>query len=446
MLSAPLIAAAALAATAPTNGSPPAVSGAAQQGQTLTASTGSWSGDSPISYMFRWQRCNGSGASCGDISGATGQTHSVGSSDVGHTLRIVVTATNLAGSSSAASSPTAVVASVVKPQATKQPDPHGTAQVGQTVSVDNGTWTGTSPISFTYQWQRCNSAGTCTNLGGATKSSYVPVTSDTGYRLRAVVTAKNSAGSTSIASNVSAAVLAAVGAPANTAKPSISGSSVNVGSTLTGSVGSWSGTQPIAFALSWQRCDSSGAHCQTISGATGSTYTLGSTDAGARIVFVVRGSNAGGANTASSSPTGVVTADPDGAIHLENGKVSIPVTSVALPNRLVISAAAFSRYPLRSRKPFIGRFRIVDTRGYVVRDVLVRALGLPNGWVAASREVVTGVNGIAAVRFVPTRRLPLKRSETLAIYVRARKAGDSTLAGISTRRLFQVQLAPPRRR
>ena len=446
MLSAPLIAAAALAATAPTNSSPPTVSGTAQQGQTLTASTGSWSGDSPISYMFRWQRCNGSGGSCGDISGATGQTHTVVSSDVGRTLRVVVTATNLVGSSSAASSPSGVVVSVTKPSATAQPNPHGTAQVGQTVTVDNGSWNGTQPISFTYQWQRCNSAGTCSNLGGATKSSYVPATSDTGYRLRAVVTAKNSAGSTSIASNVTAPVLAAVGAPANTAKPTISGSSVNVGSTLTGSVGSWSGTQPIAFALSWQRCDSSGGHCQTISGATASTYTLGSADAGARIAFVVRGSNAGGANTAFSSPTDVVTADPAGAIHLENGKISIPVTSVALPYRLVISAVAFSRHPLRSRKPFSGRFRVVDTRGYLVRDVLVRALGLPYGWIRTSPETTTGVDGTAVIRFVPTRKLPLKRGDTLAVYIRARKPGESAMAGISARRLVQVQLAPPRRK
>ena len=358
MLSAPLIAAAALAATAPSNSSPPTVSGTAQQGQTLTASTGSWSGDSPISYMFRWQRCNGSGGSCGDISGATAQTHTVGSSDVGRNAPRRRHGDQLRRQLVGRVEPDGSRRLGDEAAGDEAADPHGTAQVGQTVTVDNGTWNGTQPISFTYQWQHCNSAGTCTNLGGATKSSYVPVTSDTGYRLRAVVTAKNSAGSASISSNLTAAVLAAIGAPANTAKPSISGSSVNVGSTLTGSVGSWSGTQPISFAVSWQRCDSSGGHCQTISGATASTYMLGSADAGARIAFVVRGSNAGGANTASSSPTEVVTADPAGAIHLENGKISIPVTSVALPYRLVISAVAFSRNPLRSRKPFTGRFRV----------------------------------------------------------------------------------------
>src|SRR5262249_56904410 len=104
--------------------------------------------DSRISYMCRWQRCNGSGGSCSDISGATSQTRTLSSSDVGATIRVVVTATNAAGSSSAASSPTAVVTSPSKPGATKQPDPHGTPQVGQTMSVDNGAWIGTQPISY----------------------------------------------------------------------------------------------------------------------------------------------------------------------------------------------------------------------------------------------------------------------------------------------------------
>ena len=53
-------------ATAPSNTSPPVVSGVAQQGQTLTASTGTWSGTAPISYAYRWQRCS---PGCLDIAG-----------------------------------------------------------------------------------------------------------------------------------------------------------------------------------------------------------------------------------------------------------------------------------------------------------------------------------------------------------------------------------------
>ena len=58
--------------TAPSNTSPPLISGAAQVGQLLTASPGSWSGTAPIAYAYQWRRCDGAGAGCVDIVGATG--------------------------------------------------------------------------------------------------------------------------------------------------------------------------------------------------------------------------------------------------------------------------------------------------------------------------------------------------------------------------------------
>jgi lysophospholipase L1-like esterase len=87
----------------------PAVSGTAQQGQTLGASTGSWS-NGPTSYAYRWERCDSSGGSCAAISGATGTSYLLQSADVGATVRVAVTATNASGSSQPAESPaTAVV-------------------------------------------------------------------------------------------------------------------------------------------------------------------------------------------------------------------------------------------------------------------------------------------------------------------------------------------------
>ena len=313
------------------------------------------------------------------------------------------------------------------------------------MSVDNGSWSGTTPISYSYQWQRCSSNGSCSNLGGATKSSYVPVSGDVGYRLRAVVTAKNSIGSASIGSNTTAAVVPAPAPPANTSKPTVSAPSANVGSTVTGSVGGWSSAQPVSYSFSWYRCDGSGNRCQTIAGASAQTYTLAAGDAGSTIEFVVKASNATGSSVVASAPTPVVTTEPAGAVRLASGKVSIPVSSVALPDRLVISAVHFSRYPVRSRAAFTGRFRITDTRGYVVRDALVRALGIPYGWVARAREVTTGMNGYAVVTFHPTKQLPLRKGSALVLSLRARKPGDSTVAGVSAHRLVEVALAPPRR-
>jgi hypothetical protein len=95
--------------TPPVNTSPPTVSGTPQDGQTLTASTGSWSGTQPITYGYEWQRCDSGGANCAPIAGATGPTYLATSADVGRTLRVVVTATNSAGSASATSAATTVV-------------------------------------------------------------------------------------------------------------------------------------------------------------------------------------------------------------------------------------------------------------------------------------------------------------------------------------------------
>ena len=95
----------------PVNSVLPSVSGTAQQGQTLSASTGTWSG-SPTSFAYRWRDCDASGAGCVDIAGATGSSYLLQAADVGHTLRVVVTATNGSGSTPASSAQTGVVAAV----------------------------------------------------------------------------------------------------------------------------------------------------------------------------------------------------------------------------------------------------------------------------------------------------------------------------------------------
>src|SRR5262245_30434658 len=99
------------AAVAPTWSLPPAVSGSAQVGQTLTTSTGSWAGTAPISYAYQWLRCGLNGGNCAAIPGATGKTYVVATADVGSTLRSRVTASNVAGSASAQSAQTAAVVS-----------------------------------------------------------------------------------------------------------------------------------------------------------------------------------------------------------------------------------------------------------------------------------------------------------------------------------------------
>jgi subtilisin family serine protease len=95
----------------PVNTASPTISGTAQAGQTLTASTGQWS-NSPTGYAYAWSRCDSGGANCSAVSGATSSSYQLQSADVGSTVRVAVTASNAAGSSApTSSSPTGVVSS-----------------------------------------------------------------------------------------------------------------------------------------------------------------------------------------------------------------------------------------------------------------------------------------------------------------------------------------------
>jgi len=193
----------------PKNTALPTVSGSAVEGQTLSASKGTWTG-SPTSYVYQWEDCNSSGASCSNISGATTSSYKLVAADVGHTLRAVVTASNAGGSKAASSAATATVTAPAPPPAapknTTLPSVSGTPQVGQTLSASSGTWSG-SPTSYAYQWQDCNSSGvSCSSVGGAMMSSYKLVTGDVGHAMRVVVTASNAGGSTPSSSAATATV------------------------------------------------------------------------------------------------------------------------------------------------------------------------------------------------------------------------------------------------
>ena len=102
--------------TAPKNTTEPSISGTAQQGQTLTADHGDWSGTTPINYSYQWQRCDASGNNCAGISGANARLYDVKSQDVGHTLRVRVVAKNSAGSTAAVSNATSVVLPATAPK------------------------------------------------------------------------------------------------------------------------------------------------------------------------------------------------------------------------------------------------------------------------------------------------------------------------------------------
>lgn len=100
---------------APTNTAPPTISGTAQVGQVLTANNGTWTGTGTITYTYQWLRCDSAGNNCAAISGATAQTYTATTADVGNTLRVDVTATDGVGSTTARSAQTAPVAAATTP-------------------------------------------------------------------------------------------------------------------------------------------------------------------------------------------------------------------------------------------------------------------------------------------------------------------------------------------
>jgi hypothetical protein len=334
------------------------------------------------------------------------------------------------------------------PRNTSLPTIGGVQRVGETLTVSTGAWRGDRPIAFAYQWIRCTRAmSNCTNRPGATGNRYRLTSSDRGRRLLVVVAARNAAGTGSAQSPATGPIARRASVPVNTSPPAISGTPQE-GQALTATSGGWAGTQPMTFAYQWFRCDRNGGSCAAIVGATAQSYTLTSADVGQTLRVRVTARNSAGAGSTTSVPSaGIARAappGPEGQIRLPNGKVSIPVTSVALPARLVIDQVRFSPNPVRSRAAAItAQVRVVDTRGFVVRGALVYLRSTPLLTTPAP-EQATGTDGTVTLRFLPRASFPLRTGHNVQFFVRARRLGESVLAGVSTRRLVQVRTATPR--
>ena len=298
---------------APVDSTLPTVSGTAQQGATLSATAGTWA-NSPATYMYQWEQCTAFGAACAPITGtaATMSSYVPGSTDVGHALVVVVTAYNAGGFGSATSFPTPVIAPPDYPGNSALPAITGTAQQGQSLSASDGTWTN-SPTGYTYQWEDCDASGAnCGSISDAKSSSYIAAPTDVGDTLRVIVTATNAAGRASATSAASAVV--SVAPPAPTAVPAVSGTAVQ-SEPLSASTGSWKNS-PTTYTSQWLQCDSTGANCTAIKGATSSSYVPGPGDAGHALRVTVTASNSSGESSATSFPTEAVPAVPAPATQI----------------------------------------------------------------------------------------------------------------------------------
>jgi PASTA domain len=185
----------------------PSISGVAREGQTLTGSPGQWIGSPTFAYA--WGRCDAPVDECDLIPGATGQTYTVTTSDIGNRLYLQVTGTNVSGSYTEFSYVTAVVRPG-GPANTAVPQVFGRAAVGEFIDSTTGNWTGTQPITYAYQWQLCDSSGNgCRNLTGAVAASIRVEAAHLGSTLRVVVTASNADGARATASSPTGVVVRA---------------------------------------------------------------------------------------------------------------------------------------------------------------------------------------------------------------------------------------------
>ena len=290
-------------AVAPAVRTAPSVDGTIRDGDTLVADPGTWDGTQPIAFAYQWRRCDAAGDACTTITGATGRTYTATADDVGGTLRVAVTASNRGGADTATSAPIGRVAASA-PVNTAAPQVEGAPRDGQTLTADPGTWGGTAPVSFTYQWRRCDATGAdCRDIDGATDAAYAATPDDVEHAVLVLVTAHNDGGTQTAVSAPTAAVAAQ--APQNTATPGVSGP-VADGGTLTADAGDWTGTPDITFTYRWERCDAQGAECAAVTGATGRTYDLNGEEIGHTLRVAVTAHNAGGTATATSATTAPV--------------------------------------------------------------------------------------------------------------------------------------------
>jgi Carboxypeptidase regulatory-like domain len=272
----------------PTNTEAPKVSGTPAVGETLSCSTGVWTGSPAPTFTYEWLR---DGVA---ISGAMASTYKLQAADEAHNVSCEVTATNAAGEKSAPSNSVSVAS---LPANSVLPQISGTPKVGETLSCSNGTWSGSPAPTFTYMWLRDGTA-----ISGATASTYKVQAADEGHTLTCEVTAKNIAGSKSAPSSSVKVTVTAV-APANTEAPSVSGAPA-AGQTLICSKGSWTGTPAPTFAYRWLRDGTA------IVGATESSYVVQAADEGHTLICEVTAKNSAGEKGATSAGVSVPVASP----------------------------------------------------------------------------------------------------------------------------------------
>ena len=260
----------------------PTVTGAPTVGQVVTVGQVKWS--QPATSSYAWERCNANGRLCTPITGATAQTYTVATEDVGYTLLAAVTA----ATTTVLSLPTTAARPASGPTPRTRPSVRGTLQVGQQLEGFIGTWLGSGTISYAYQWYRCDTtASHCRLIRGATGRRYTQVARDVGMTLGLTIRATDASGTATAYAPVTGLVAPGPVRVVATSQPTLVGNAA-VGQTLAAKPGAWSGGPPPRLTWSWLRCNVNGRACAGIADAAGVHYVLTAADGGHTMVAAAR--------------------------------------------------------------------------------------------------------------------------------------------------------------
>jgi hypothetical protein len=240
------------------------IRGNAISGQTLTMAQPIWVGTPAPTYSYRWYRCDTAintqtiqqPKNC-VLATEGSSSYELTNRDFGKYISSGVIATNAHGEVLVFSKSTNKIESAPIEVFGQGVRIAGSALVGQTLSAVRGSWVGTSPIALTYQWMLCTDArstDSCTNISGATRSTYRILDSQKGQVIRVKEFAKNKVNPTNPAVSTSSSSGFVGALPAFTGKLTYSGAST-FGSTLTlTSTLVWSGYPIPEVTTQWLRC------------------------------------------------------------------------------------------------------------------------------------------------------------------------------------------------
>ena len=216
--------------------------------------------------------------------------------------------------------------------------------------------------------------------------------------------------------------------------PTISGTA-EVGVTLIATRGTWT-NKPTSFHFAWQRCDTTGAACLAIGGATAKIYTPTAADIGHTIRVSVTAHNADGSTTATSAATAVVP--PSGC---PGGSGAVQIGQVTPPARLVISEASIHRAVTRSTNAIHLHLTVVACGSRPVQGASVFATAVPYNQFAVA-QASTGADGTVVLTETRQSGFPASlHQHLLAVFVRTWKQGEPTTAGVSTSRVVAFHFA-----